>query len=73
MYFILVGMEIFSLKYFKPGKGVIGFEFQGARTESGSPVCRLLKASIQQMLVVWTRLVTVQLVRSGPIQDAFWN
>ena len=63
MYFILVGMEIFSLKYFKPVKGVIGFEFQGARTESGSPVRRMLAA--------WTRLVTVQLMRSGPIQDAF--
>ena len=49
MYFIQVGMEIFSLKYLKPGKGMIGFEFQGARTESGSPVRRLLKASSQPM------------------------
>ena len=63
---------------------MIGLEFQKdysvcsaedeperARPEAESPLCRLLQESSQQMLVAWSWLGTVQLVRSGPIQDAF--
>lgn len=45
---------------------------KGAREEMGD-IGRLLHSSRQETVVVWTRIMTAKMGRSGQIQGTFWR